>query len=391
MKYDFDVPVDRGQTSTLKWGMLDKRFGSQDLIPMWVADMEFKVPEPVITALQKRAEHGVFGYTTLPESLYKAVIGWMDRRHGWSVQKEWICHSPGVLPALSLIVQAFTNPGDKIVVQPPVYPPFYKVVKENDREVVLNPLRLDNNRYVMDFDDLCSKIDSSVKMLILCSPHNPIGRVWRSEELKKLGEICLKHNIIVVSDEIHCDLVFKGYKHHPFASISEELSQISITCVSPSKTFNLAGLQSAFVIVPNLALREKLNHIYFRMHLSAINAFAATASEYAYNYGEEWLEQCLDYIYGNLAFIRQFLADKLPQIKLTEQEGTYLAWLDCQSLGMSNEELKRFMVAEAKVAINNGFEFGQGGEGYIRVNTAEPRSLLEEGLLRIRKAVLGMQ
>lgn len=391
MRYDFDNPVDRRQTSALKWDVLSKKFGTEDLIPMWVADMEFKAPESVIMALKKRAEHGIFGYTILSQSLQEAVVGWLNRRHGWRIEKEWICHTPGIVTALSLIVQTYTNPGDKVLVQSPVYPRFFQMVEENGREVVLNPLRLENNRYVMDLEDLCNKIDPKVKMIILCSPHNPTGRVWELEELKRLGEICLKNNIIIVSDEIHMDFVYEGYKHYPIATLSEELAQNSITCVSASKTFNLAGLNSGFVIVPNSGLREKLDATYERMHLSPINAFAATASKVAFNYGEEWLEQCLDYLQANLTYIRQFIADHLLRIKMIDQEGTYFAWLDCRALGMNDAELKRFLVEEAKVAISDGFEFGLGGEGFIRLNAATARSLLVEGMSRLRKAILGMQ
>ena len=387
MIYDFDHVWHRKNTGSIKWDGLEKLFGDADLLPMWVADMDFKVPQPVIDALKQQANHGIFGYTIRPESYNEAVAQWFSRRHNFQIEKDWLVFTPGVVPALSMIVQTFTEPGDKIIIQPPVYYPFSNVVKRQQRKLVENPLTFDGERYTMDFVDLERKIDPDVKMLILCSPHNPVGRVWTAEELHQLGELCVKHNILVVADEIHGDLVRKGYRHTPFASLSETFAQQSITCTAPSKTFNLAGLQASHVIIPNERHRRAFKATINTLGLGLPNTFAIAAVEAAYRHGEDWLRQLLDYLEANIQFLTSYIEQNIPQIKVIQPEGTYLVWLDCRSLNLNAKQLQTLMQKEAKVALDEGAIFGTGGAGFERINVACPRSTLEEGLKRIKKAV----
>ncbi|WNC15654.1 MalY/PatB family protein [Brevibacillus brevis] len=391
MQYNFDKVIDRFHTASVKWDEQEKLFGQKDLLPLWVADMDFQLPAPVLEAMRARVDHGIFGYTERPESYYEAVIGWMQRRHGWQIQKEWICYCPGVVPALSYLVQSFTKPGEKVMIQPPVYPPFSGVVTANGREVVENPLKYEDGRLTMDFDDMRSKMDPDVKLFILCNPHNPGGRVWTREELTELGNICMENNVMVISDEIHGDLVLKGHTHIPFASISEEFAQHSIVCTAPSKTFNMAGLQTSNIIIANEEWRNAFQHTLNILSLRLTNTFGVVATESAYRYGDEWLDQLLEYLQGNLAFLTSFIESRIPKIKVVQPEATYLVWLDCRELGMDEKSLQRFLLTQAKVAVNQGYTFGQGGEQFIRLNIACPRSILEEGLKRIEQAVNSLQ
>lgn len=387
MKYDFDQVHERLHTNSLKWDRTETLFGDPDVLPMWLADMDFPCPQPVIDQLLKRAKHGIFGYTIRSEAYFEALLEWMERRHGWSLQKEWIRCTPGVLTALSIIVQTFTEPGDKIIIQPPVYHPFARIVEQNERTLVLNPLQYREGRYEMDFDDLLSKIDSRVKLLILCNPHNPVGRVWTKEELTRLGNICIENDILLVSDEVHGDFVYEGHSFTPFASISAAFAEQSITCTSPSKTFNLAGLQIANIIIPQAQMRRQFTQALNRLHLVSSNTFGLEATEVAYRQGEEWLDQLVAYLQENVLFLTRFMEEKLPEIKVIQPEGTYLVWLDCRHLGLEGREWERFFYHQAKVAIEPGSKFGPGGEGFARINIACPRSLLEEGLNRLAVAV----
>lgn len=387
MKYNFDEEINRFNTSSVKWDEVDTIFNGENLLPMWVADMDFKVPEPVIEAIKQRAEHGIFGYTARNDSYYEAIINWMQRRHNWKVEKDWICHAPGVVPALGMIVRTFTKPGDKIIIQSPVYYPFTNVVEKNERVIVQNPLKYEDGKYVMDFEDLESKFDHDVKMIIISSPHNPVGRVWTKEELTQLGDICLKHNILVVSDEIHFDLILKGHSHTPFASISEEFAQNSIICTAPSKTFNLAGLQTSNIIIPNKNIREKFTNTLESLFIGMTSTFGLVATESAYRYGDEWLDQLLVYLQKNLEFLTDYINRNIPELKVIPTEGTYLVWIDCRELGLEAKELEHLMQKEARVALDEGYIFGKSGEGFTRMNIACPRSILEEGLKRIEKAV----
>jgi len=388
MKYDFDEVIDRTNYHSVKWDELETTFGAKDVLPMWIADMEFRSPQPVIEAIKKVNEHGIYGYTSRPLSYYQAIINWMEKRHNWKIKKDWIAYSPGVVPALSLIIRAFCQPGDKVIVQPPVYCPFFRVIENNGCHVVNNPLKLSNKKYFIDWEDLERKVDDPrVRLLILCSPHNPVGRVWQKEELIILGEICLKHNIIVVSDEIHADILFKGYKHTPFASISPAFAHNSITCTAPSKTFNLAGLQTSTIIIPNKKYYKIYENILDSLALNENNVFGLVALEAAYRDGEEWLEQLLSYLNENLEFLVKYFQEKIPKIKVIKPEGTYLVWLDCRPLGLSAKDLNNFMIKKARVALDDGYWFGIEGKGFMRINIACPRSFLEEGLRRIERAV----
>jgi cysteine-S-conjugate beta-lyase len=387
MKYNFDEVIDRTHTNSLKWDGLEKRYGDKDLLPLWVADMDFKAPQPVIDAIIKQAQHGIYGYTITPDSFYESLISWLKKRHSWDVKKEWLTFSPGIVPALSVIIRAFSDPGDKIIVQTPVYYPFFTVAKQNDREVIENELSFDGTHYTMDFEDLESKMTPDVKLLILSNPHNPVGRVWTKEELIKLGQICRKHDVLMISDEIHSDLIRKGYTHTPLADLSEELREHSITCLAPSKTFNLAGLYASVLVIPNRDHRTKFQRLLQNQATNAPNTFAVPAFEAAYREGEEWLEQLLHYLEENYLFLKNFVNERIPNVKVVEPEGTYLIWLDFRKLGLDSRELKKLMQKEAKVALNEGYTFGDAGEGFERINIACPRSILEEALKRIEKAV----
>lgn len=392
MIYDFDQPIDRKGTASVKWDSTPEIFGQSNLLPMWIADMDFPSPMPVIDALKRRAEHGFFGYTSRPDSFYKAIEKWMKKKHGWQIKREWICTSPGIVTGLSLLINTFTDPGDKVIVQPPVYYPFINLIKNNGREVVYNPLRyrtdLNEATYEMDFDDLKQKIvNTGAKMLILCSPHNPVGRVWTKEELKRLGELCLEHQVLVVSDEVHSEIIFPNHCHTPFPLVSKSFELSSIVCVSPSKTFNLAGLHTSVIIIPNAQLRERYLSILERFSLNKVNIFGTVALESAYKYGEDWLNQLLTYLYQNVLYLSDYIRERIPKIKVIKPQGTYLVWLDCRELGMDDQQLEQFMIGKANVALRHGYLFGPGGEGFVRINIACPRSILHEGLKRIERAV----
>jgi cystathionine beta-lyase len=385
--YNFDEIIDRRSSDSIKWatGLV---FGSDEATPMWVADMDFRVPEPVIEAMVRRARHGIFGYVTRPESFYQAITGWWSRRHGWAVEKPWIVTTTRVVPGLGLSILAFTNPGDRVIVQPPVYMPFLDTVANNGRQLAFNPLKTDGYRYSMDFEDLERLArDSRTRMLILCSPHNPVGRVWTRDELLRLGDICLKNNVLIVSDEIHCDLVFSGHQHLPIASLSPELAHNTVTLTAPTKTFNIAGLDAAYAIIPDPLLHDRFCSQVEALHLSGSNVFGMLGLETAYNQGEEWLDQLLQYLECNLDEVEQYFAQHIPRIKAYRPEGTYLVWLDCSSLGLAPDELKKFMVQQAKLGLNDGAPFGPGGAGFMRMNVACPRATLLQALEQLEAAV----
>lgn len=380
MRYDFDEQVQRIGTNSIKWEATEQLFGEKDLLPLWVADMDFKAPCNVVDALVKRAQHGIFGYNLIPDSYYEAVIQWMSKRHQWQIEKDWIAYTPGVVPALNFIVQTFTNPGDKVIIQSPVYYPFKNCVVNNNRELVTNPLKLIDGKYEMDFDDLIKKMEPDVKLLILCNPHNPSGRVWTKEDLKKLGEICLENNILVVSDEIHHDLVIGKQKYTPFGTISDELANNAIICTAPSKTFNLAGLQTSNIIIKNPEIRQKFKDTLLKLSLTHLNTFGMIATEVAYRDGEEWLDQLLIYLEKNIDVVTKFIQENIPKIKVIQPESTYLVWLDCRDLGMDFKELEKVLLTKAKIAVNQGYTYGMEGEGFIRINAACSTKILEQGL-----------
>jgi cystathionine beta-lyase len=395
MKYDFDTVCDRSHTDCAKWGAVKAIFGREDVIPMWVADMDFPTAPPIVEALKKRAEHPFYGYTMPGPGLTEAVVDRLKRKFGWKIEPEWVVFTPGIIPALNIAVRALTHPGDEIILQEPVYFPFFGVVTGSGCQIVHNRLKLARGHYTMDYTDLESRFHppegmrpwhSRVKAIILCNPQNPIGRVWRREELTQLGEIVIGHGAVVISDEIHCELLYQGRRHTPFASISEEFAQNSIVCMAPSKTFNLPGLEASSIIIPDKKLRENFTDARAGM-VPGLNIFGLTAMEAAYRYGDDWLRQLLDYLQGNLAITVKWFKERIPRIKVIESQGTYLLWLDCRGLGLDDKELQRFMREEARVGFDDGYLFGEGGSGFQRMNIACPRSLLREALGRIEKAV----
>lgn len=365
---------------------MKQRFHTDKALPMWVADMDFAAPEPVLEALAQRVQHGVFGYTYRTEEYLNSIRSWLFRRHRFTIDTSWIAHAPGIVPGVGFIIDALTQVGDKVVIQPPVYYPFERVIRNYQREAVYAPLAFDGNRYHMDFDALERQFQSGAKAWILCSPHNPVGRVWTEDELRTAGELALAYHVTVISDEIHHDLVFKRYRHTPFASIDERFKNISVTAIAPSKTFNLAGLQTAVVIIPNPDMLIKYRKVLQKYSMEGANTFGALALEAAYRSGESWLDELLDYLDDNLTTLRRLLAEQMPEIHLIEPEGTYLVWLDCRELGLSKEELDHFFIHEAGVALDEGHLFGEEGNGFQRINLACPRTVIEEAVTRIATA-----
>jgi cystathionine beta-lyase len=382
--YDFDKIVSRETTNCAKWDTVEK-----GLLPMWVADMDFQSPPEVIAALKERAEHGVFGYSGGYDGWFEALMQWMEKRYSWAPQREWISTSPGVVAALFMLVRALTEPGDRIIIQPPVYRPFYYVASSNGCELLENPLYYDGQKYRMDLEQLRQQVDPRVKLLILCSPHNPVGRVWSKEELVALGQFCLEHEITIISDEIHSDLVLPGNKHTVLTSLSKELEQNMIVCNAPSKTFNIAGIPASNVIIANESLRRAYRQVLRGSGLALPNVFAVTAVEAAYTYGEAWLDELLLYLEDNYRLAASFIVERIPEIKVVQPEGTYLLWLDCRSLGFNDEELDTFIKKKARLLLEPGTIFGTGGSGFQRMNIACPRSRLLEALQRLEKAVRG--
>jgi len=374
--------VNRKNTNSVKWDSVP-----EDVLPLWVADMDFPSPPKVIEALVSRAQHGVYGYTVIPDSYYDAIINWMKKRHNWEIKKEWIIITPGVVSALYYIVQTFTSEDDSVLVQQPVYNPFFNVVKNNNRNLVLSPLLLKDNHYEIDFLELEEKIiKHQVKLFILCSPHNPVGRVWTKEELTNIAEICLKHNVLLAVDEIHHDLVYKGYKHIPLASLKKEYSNICITCTAPSKTFNLAGLHTSNIIIENKELREKLRKFLKKLGGTHPSIFGMLACEVAYQTGEAWLEEVLVYLEENKNYVFKYIEENLPLIKVIKPEATYLMWLDCRKLNLSNNELLNFFLHEAKLYLNHGYVYGDEGSSFVRLNIGCHRSTLEQALEQLKEA-----
>jgi cystathionine beta-lyase len=385
---DFDTPVHRHNTRSVKWDGRGSYFGSSELLPMWVADMDFAVPDAVSDALRERAEHPVFGYTLAADSLYDALIAWLKKRHGWDVQREWIILSPGVVPSLHAAALAFAGPQEGVIVQPPVYFPFFSAVTETDRRLIQNPLRLDGTRYAIDFEHLEQCAKQGARLLFLCTPHNPVGRVWHEDELREVLRIARRHGLTILSDEIHHDLIFPGHRHTPLSLLAEAGDSI-VTAVAPSKTFNIPGLGLSALIVPDAKHRAALRKAYEWLHLGACtsNPFSLAAFESSYRDGEEWLEALLAYLTQTRDFVADYLAKHIPKIKLVEAEGTYLLWLDCRELGMADGELRKFFIHEAKVGMNPGPVFGAGGSGFMRMNIGASRLIVAEAMERIARAV----
>jgi len=383
----FDQVVDRRNTDCIKWDGVLEVFGREDVLPMWVADMDFRPPETVIKAVMERAAHGVYGYEKKPCSFTDAVLNWYQTRQGWEIDPAWLIHTPGVVAGLTLSVLALTEPGEPVVIQPPVYPPFYGVLKSNGRTVVENPLVEVDGKYVMNVGELEDIFRSGVKTMLLCSPHNPVGRVWSRAELEKLGELVLRYGVTVINDEIWSDLVFPGAKHIPFATLSPEIARQTLTFNAPSKTFNIAGLHISNGIIPNQEYREKVCGLMERLHMCSVNFFGMVAAEAAYNTGSQWLDSLLDYLEENASCVRKELGRIAPQISIAQSEGTFVLWLDCRELGIPLEELNQFFVQEAGIAFNEGSSFGPVGLGFQRMNIGCPRSLIKEALSRLERAL----
>lgn len=387
MKFDFDKLIDRRGTHSVKWDYHEMHGEVRDMIPMSIADMDFASPGFITDAVIERTRHGIFGYTVVPESYYGALTSWFARRFGWTVKKEWIRFSPGVIPALNFAVQAYTEPGDKVVIQPPVYHPFRYSITNNRRVVANNPLKHADGGYRMDIDGLRELIDDKTKMIILSNPHNPVGRVWSAEELEELASVCIDKNLLIISDEIHADLMMPGHTHTPVATLSPEAAAITITCTSPSKTFNLAELHAASIIIPDHDLYTRFDNILVMAGINRPNVLGMVATEAAYDNGDEWVEELTDYIQRNFTIVKEFFADKLPEVKVAEMQGTYLAWLDLRAIGLTGSELEETLLAKARVAMTPGSIFGPGGEGFFRMNLACPAALLGEALERIHTAL----
>jgi len=387
MRYDFDKIINRADTNCVKYDLRQQVFGNPDVLPMWVADMDFETPDFVRKAVMERAEHPVYGYHFKDDAYFQSIMGWIARRHHWGVEQEWMSFTPGVVCGFTMAVLAFTRPGDEIIIQPPVYPPFHHAVTSQGRKLVYNSLVNRNDGYEFNFDQLVEQAKNA-KMLILCNPHNPVGRCWTRNELLFLGEICMKNNLLVISDEIHCDLVLPGYRHLPFASLDKEFSQRSITFHAASKTFNLAGLATSTAIIPNEGLRKMYTDYVNNLEAHLGNIFGKVATQAAMNQGDEWLEQLLDYVQGNIDYVSDFLRANLPKVAFHKPQATYMMWLDFNGYGLSEEELWCKMTQEAHLGFNRGKEFGVEGSGFFRINLACPRTTVEEAMRRL-KAVFG--
>ena len=396
MEIDFSKYVKRKGSNSVKWDMLSETFGKEDLLPMWVADSDWPTSPSIIKAIKKRADHGIFGYTFPDQKLKNIIVNWIKKHYDWNIKKEWIVFSNGVVPSLNIAVQTFTNNGDEVIIQPPVYYPFRSAVENNGAIVVNNQLKNTNGKYKFDLKELKNILKDSpqklsrAKLLILCSPHNPVGRVWEKEELAELGKICLENDVKILSDEIHADFVYEDNKHTPIASLNNELGQNTLTFMAPSKTFNIAGLNSSFVIIENEKLRKE-----FMVNKNGLvgtgNIFGLVAMKAAYQNGEKWLSEQLSYLNENMKFAVNYINENIPGITARKSEGTYLLWLDCKGLNLSDSQLEDFFINEANLALDPGLWFGQGGSGYMRMNLACPRSTLKKGLENLKKAVRGDQ
>jgi cystathionine beta-lyase len=386
--YDFDAVIDRRNTNSLKWDFAAQRGRPADVLPLWVADMDFPAPQPVLDALQTAVSHGIFGYSDTKKDYFAAVSGWFSVRFGWQTRPEWLVKTPGVVYALAMAVRTLTAPGDAVLIQPPVYYPFFSVIRDNGRKLIESPLVYENGRYTIDFADFERQVsEHKVKLFILCSPHNPVGRVWTKEELRTIGDICQRHNVFVVSDEIHCDFAFPEHPHTMFPVAVPELADRCVVCTAPSKTFNLAGLQTSNIWIPSETIRAAFLKEIDRTGYSQLNTLGLVACQAAYETGGDWLDQCKAYLRENLNFLREFLVQNIPEIKLVEPEGTYFAWLDCSGLGLDRKGLDDLVTNKAKLWLDAGHIFGGRAEQFRRVVLACPRSTLEQALGQLKQAI----
>lgn len=389
MKYNFNEKVDRSKNHAAKWEEMDKKFGSNDLLPMWIADMDIKTAPAIVDAIKEKAEQAIFGYVYRPESYYQTAANWIEKKFDYKIDPKTLIHSPGVVPSMCMLVKAMTKEDEKVLIQTPVYPPFAESVKTGKRTLVTNELVKDENGYyTIDFEDLEKKLsDEKVTLFIICSPHNPVGRVWKREELQKMADLCLKYNVRILADEIWRDLVLPGFKHIPMASLSKEIEDITITLFSPTKTFNIAGLQASFATFPREEEWKAFDAFLGEMDIKRNNPFSLVAFEAAYTKGEEWLEELLAHFDGNCQYVVDFVKERIPEIKVAKPEGTYLMWLDFNRLGLSKEELTNLLLKDAKVAMNDGATFGENGKEFARLNIACPRYMVEDAMTRIESAV----
>ena len=385
MKYDFDEIVPRKDTDCVKYDNVKEIFGTEDIIPMWVADMDWKTPPFIIDAMRKQLDHGVLGYSILSNRWKPAIQSWVSRHYGWDVQPEEIAFVGGIVPAIAFALQCFTKTGDKVLIQPPVYHPYHNVTIELGRSLVTNPLKLINGQLEIDFEDFEEKV-KECKLFLLCNPHNPCGRVWSKEELQRMCDICVKNNVLVISDEIHCDMALKGYKHTPFATVSEEAKNNCITFMAASKTFNIAGLKSSYHIIQNEEIRNQYNEFLRKSELDSAHIFATAPVAAAYNEGDEWLQQMLEYVDANIDYMEEYLKRYMPKLGMIRPQASYLVFLDARGLGMPHDKMVEFFIREAKVGMNDGAMFGQGGEGFMRMNLGCPRATLKQALDRIKAA-----
>ncbi|MFE0506138.1 MalY/PatB family protein [Peribacillus butanolivorans] len=384
----FEEHINRENTGSVKWdkNSLKSLYGREDVLPMWVADMDFPSPEGIQKALIERLNHPIFGYTVPSETVFTEIQSWLRDQHSWPITKEWISFSSGVVSAIGTTIQAFTNPGDKILVQSPVYTPFFDMVKNNDREVVNSPLIIEDDRFKIDFTDFEDKLKSGVKLFLFCSPHNPGGRVWTKDELLRIGELCVKYDVIIVSDEIHADLFHSTSRHYPIASLSEQLSDITVTLMAPSKTFNIAGIQASFLITSNKKLQKQLQKAQTKLAFHGLNILALTAMEAAYREGLPWLKEMIAYIEENIKVAEEFIAAEIPALHVMHPDASYLLWIDCRDLGLNDKEIKERLIHQGKLALEPGSKYGPGGEGFVRMNIGCSRSVLLDGLNRLKLA-----
>lgn len=385
---NFDALIDRRNTDCIKWDGLKEAYGRDDILPLWIADMDFVSSPKIIEAMIGRANHGVFGYPLASAKIFEPFIEWNKRRNNLNIDQEWILTCPGVVTAFTLGIHAYTKEGDKVMIQTPVYPPFHSSVKNNNRIMIENELIEKEGYYTIDFEDFEKKIrENNIKLFILCNPHNPVGRVWRKEELEKMAEICLEYDVKIFSDEIHSDLILKGYKFNSILSLDEKYKKIIIAATAPSKTFNIAGLTSSMVLIPDEDMREVYSKVSQSLSIGLLNIFGLTAIEEAYKHGEEWLEEVMSYIEDNFDYMISFIKENMPNVKCRKPEATYLGWLDFRKVFTKQDELDDFLINRAKVALNSGITFGKKGEGFVRINLGCPRTILEEALKRIKNAL----
>ncbi len=385
--YNFDKIVDRAETDNVKYDLREAYFGKADVLPMWVADMDFETPDFIRNAVIQRAKHPIYGYSFRSDTYFKSIIQWVERRHHWRLEKDWILFSPGIVPALNMATLTYTKPGDGILVQPPVYFPFFSAITNHKRKLLENQLVYKDGKYFIDFDDFEKKAKDA-SMFFLSNPHNPVGRLWTEGELRKMGEICVENEVIIIADEIHCDLVLPGFKYTPMATLSEEISRKTVTCIAPSKTFNIAGMSTSSLIIEDEEIRKQFAQTIDHVHVGSGNLFGNEASIAAYTNGDLWLDELLTYIDGNFRLLGDFIANEIPNLKLINAEATYLAWIDFRKTGLSDEEIKHKLLHEAKLGLSPGPVFGSGGEGFQRMNLATPKANVLTALNRL-KSVFG--